>query len=190
MEKRVYLFTGVPGVGKTSVAARLAERLDASYVNLSAHIIERNLYSSKDEASDAFEVDVEKACPVIKHLIESSDRTLVIDGHLASDIVDRESASLVFVLRRAPWILKSELEARGYSKEKVRENIEAELIGVCLTDAIRVFGADRVCEIDTTSKPVDMIVEEALSVIQGNGERLLGVVDWLALADPEWLRSI
>ncbi|MBS7631578.1 adenylate kinase family protein [Candidatus Bathyarchaeota archaeon] len=190
MEKRVYIFTGVPGVGKTSAAVRLAERLDASYVNLSTLVIEKNLYSSKDEANDAFEVDVEKAHPVIKHLIESSNRTLVIDGHLASDIVDRESASLVFVLRRAPWILKSELEVRGYSKEKVRENIEAELIGVCLTDAIRVFGANRVCEIDTTSKSIDMIVEEALSMIHGERRCLSSVVDWLALADPEWLRSI
>lgn len=190
MEKRIYLLTGVPGVGKTSVARRLAERLCAFHIDLSSLILEKNLYSSKDGERDTVEVDVEKTRVIVSRLIESSDRPLIIDGHLASDIVDKKIASLIFVLRIAPWILQIELERRGYPKSKAKENIESELIGVCLSDALRVFGPDRVCEIDTTNKSISMIVDEAFSVIIGERKCSLGIVDWLASADPEWLRSL
>ena len=62
--------------------------------------------------------------------------------------------------------------------EKVKENVEAELLDVCLAEAIEAYGEEKVCELDTTGIEPSEIVETVISVLGGRpcGTR----VDWLS----------
>ena len=185
--RQVIVITGVPGVGKTSAAMNLAKLMKGSHVDLSAFSHDQRLITGRDEEGETSIVDLVEIRKRLRSLLSSSHGHLVIEGHFAPAVIAHDVPNFIFVLRKAPWVLKQELEERSYSMDKVRENVEAELIGVCLAEAIEAFGKDRVCEIDTTDRCVDDVAQEIFSTI--NGERLCsrGKVDWLDFSDPNWL---
>ncbi len=80
-------------------------------------------------------------------------------------------------MRLAPSLLKSRLEARGYSAEKIRENLEAEALDVILVEAVEF--CDRVDEIDTTGKSTPEVAELVARIIQGRLKLPAGQVNWL-----------
>jgi adenylate kinase len=178
-EKRVLLVTGVPGVGKTTVAELLADRMRGAYINLSDLAENEGLITGFDEIRGTTIVDLEGMKKRLAQIIDAGSGAMIFDGHYATDVISREVDSLAFVLRRAPWNLREELAARGYPEEKVRENVEAELLDVCLVEAIEVLGAERVCEVDTTGKTPQEVVDEVMSTIRGSKPCRRGIVDWL-----------
>ncbi len=186
-ERIVIVITGVPGVGKTAVSEILAERVGGAHIDLTELAIGRGFLTGVDEERDTSVVDLERIKGFISSEIESSDRPLIIEGHFATDVVSPQSVSIVFVLRRAPWLLKEELEARGYTPIKVKENVEAELLGVCLADAMGSNEPEKVCEIDTTGRPPEETAGEILSVMEGNRGCLRGQIDWMASPEVEGL---
>lgn len=157
--------TGTPGTGKSSITRALEER-GHRVVHLSdtvgPYILER------DEARDTFVIDEERWAaefPRVEGFVE---------GHLAHLL----PCDLVIVLRCRPDVLESRLEKRGYSREKVRENVEAEALDVILIEAVEERGGDRVQELDTTA----LSPHEAADIIERilNGELKLGYgrIDW------------
>lgn len=78
----------------------------------------------------------------------------------------------IIVLRCNPEIIKERLEKRGYKPKKVLENIQAEILDVCLCES-----KGKVYEIDTTNRDVENIVDEIIEAIKHKKERK-GVVDW------------
>jgi adenylate kinase len=183
----VILITGVPGVGKTTVSEALAREIDGTHIELSKLAFQENLVAEKDAERDTTVIDQEAMRRRLVALIEASERPLVIDGHYAADIVDRETVDHVFVLRRAPWSLKSVLESRGYDREKVRENVEAELLGVLLEDALRTQDHGKICEVDTMGRETIDIVREILDVINGGRRHRFGEIDWMTRPEVEGL---
>ena len=55
----------------------------------------------------------------------------------------------MIVLRVRPEILRLRLEKRDYSELKVRENLEAEAMGVCTAEAYDIYG-ENISEIDAS----------------------------------------
>ena len=179
----VIVVTGVPGVGKTTVADGLAQRLGGRHINLSNLAEEWGLITGWDEGRETAIVDLDGMYERVMRLRDSSKGPLIIEGHFAPDVVPPEVASFIFVLRRAPWRLKVELEARGYGGEKVGENVDAELLGVSLVEAVEAYGPERVCEMDTTGRTPEEVVDAALSIIRGDGVCNRGLIDWLGRAE-------
>jgi len=122
---------------------------------------------------------MEKTSNRVRDIISHTSGKLVIEGHYAVDVVPKETVNLIFVLRRDPEELREILKSRGYRNSKVRENIAAEILDVCLYDAIDRYGVDRVCEIDVTGRTTDDVTEEILQVLQGKKKCKIKVVDWL-----------
>lgn len=182
-QRLVIVLTGVPGVGKTTVAGMLAERLGGVHIALSDLAEREGFTTGRDEERGTAIADLDGLRRRLTEVLDSSEAPLIVEGHFAADVVPPEAASFIFVLRRAPWRLKKELGARGYGEEKVRENAEAELLDICLVEAIEAYGADRVCEIDTTDRTLEEIVGEALSIIDGDGACRRGHIDWLGRAE-------
>jgi adenylate kinase len=175
----VLIVTGTPGVGKSSVSRQLSSVLRTELVSIGDLVREEGLYIRVDHKRDTLVADMEKVSNRINSIILHSSGMLVVEGHYAVDVVPTEAVKLVFVLRRDPEELRKILESRGYEGGKVHENIAAEVLDVCLYDAVERHGADKVCEIDVTGRTTDEVTEEVLQVLRGKKRCRINIVDWL-----------
>ncbi|MCX6649086.1 MAG: adenylate kinase family protein [Candidatus Bathyarchaeota archaeon] len=187
VERQLIVVTGVPGTGKTTVSTLLAAELHAEHIELTRLVKEGGLSQGWDPARNTTIADMKALRHAIANIVENSTSTVIIDGHYSPDVSPREEATLVVVLRRAPWVLKDELQARGYSAGKVRENVEAEMIGTCLVDALAAQDQEKVCEIDTTGETPGETVRFILAVIDGEVNCSHGEVDWMSRPEAEKL---
>jgi len=183
--KRVILVVGTPGVGKTVVSKLLASEIDAQYISLAELVKREKLILSMDKARDTLIADIDKVSKRIREISGSSERDVVIDGHYAMDVVSAKDVHLVFVLRRNPDELKKTLESRGFKEKKLWENLAAEVLDVCLLDAVSNCGSEKVCEIDVSDKKVEDVVKEILSILNGEEKCRMGIVDWLGKLEAE-----
>ncbi len=147
--------TGTPGTGKTTVA----EKLDREVISVKEFAKERGL----GEEKDLFEIDVE----AVKNELPEN---CWVEGHLAHKV----AVDYCIVLRTRPDILEDRLKERGYSDEKIKENVDAEKMDLILSEA---FEKCKIYEIDTTKKSVDETVEEIKEAVE-NKESKYAVCDW------------
>jgi broad-specificity NMP kinase len=77
------------------------------------------------------------------------------------------------------------MTCRGFKGGKLWENLAAEILDVCLWEALCTYGPDKVCEIDVTGKGVEYIVEMMLTIIEGSRPCEVGSVDWLGKFEDE-----
>jgi adenylate kinase len=176
---KVILVTGTPGVGKTSVARKLASKLDAVCVGVTELVKKQKLFSSVDEERQTLIADTEKVSEKLQEILAKAEGTVIIEGHYVVDVAPKDHVNIVFVLRRDPRELKAVLEKRGYKEKKIWENLSAEILDVCLWDALSACGLDKVCEIDVSGKTVEAVVEEMILVLEKGKECRQGTVDWL-----------
>ncbi len=185
MNKRVILITGTPCVGKTTTAKALAAILDAEYINLTDYAKANGLTLGEDKERDTLIIDEENMPQKLSETINASNKdNVIIDGHYASAVTPTEHVAHVFVLRRNPKELKQFMEKCGYTGSKMWENLQAEIIDVCLGEAVEVH-AGRVCELDVTGKSVEEVVSEILDVLEKRKTCFVGVVDWLGMLEAE-----
>lgn len=173
---KAIVISGTPGVGKTLVATLLASRLSLNYVNLSDLVVKESLYLSVDEVRDSFIVDEDRLVKRLTELLSESESDIVVDSHYG-EIIPDELVRAIFVLRLNPAVLHERLRLRGWSNEKVRENVEAEILGVCTYNAMSEHSISKVCEIDVTNKEAEEVVEEILGVLN-NTKKCEVWVDW------------
>ncbi len=147
----IYVITGVPGTGKTTVARELSKRLGARMVSV----------------SDFFQGEVSLKAVRAKMWWEIKRGARVLEGHLLCEV--RLPADLVVVLRTRPSVLYERLSARGYPEDKVMENVMAEALDYCLLKAEERY--KHVIQVDTTGKSVEDVVEQ---ILRGKGDE----VDW------------
>jgi adenylate kinase len=183
--KRVIIITGTPCVGKTTVAKALAIRLGAEYINLTDFAKSNNLTLDEDVDRCTFPVDEDKMRDMLGVTIDSlKNSNIVVDGHYASVVAPAKLVSMVFVLRRNPKELKAFMEKRGYSGTKMWENLQAEIIDVCLGEAVEMH-ADRVCELDVTAKTTEVVVEDIIAVLEKCKTCRVGAIDWMGMLEAE-----
>jgi adenylate kinase len=183
---KVVVITGTPGTGKSKISQILSLKLGATHVDLSKYAKIEGLILGSDDFRQTEIVDM-KALREKVNIFPSRNRYIIIEGHYAQDIVPHETVAIVVVLRRAPWVLKKELESRGYSHEKVRENLEAELLGVCLSDALGSHVKGKVCEIDTINMAAEETVNIILELIESKRKCLHGHIDWMEYPETKSL---
>jgi adenylate kinase len=183
--KRVILITGTPAVGKTTTAKALAAKLNAEYINLTDFAKTHNLTLGEDTERDTLIVDDENFQQTLTEAIDASpNQTIIVDGHYAAAVTPREYVPQVFVLRRNPKELKVLMEQKGYTGTKMWENLQAEIIDVCLGEAVEVH-AGRVCELDVTGKTTEEIVEDIVAVLEKRKTCIIGTIDWLGTLEKE-----
>jgi adenylate kinase len=182
--KRVILITGTPAVGKTTLAKKLAARLSAQYVNLTELAEREHLAQEKDTQRDTTIIDETKMRRKLKAIITKTDADTVIDGHYAAAVTPKTLVTHVFVLRRNPTDLREFMKKRGYSEPKQNENLSAEILDVCLVEAIRTQKG-KVCGLDVTGKTVEDTLDRVLAVLDGKRQCSVGCVDWLGMLERE-----
>ncbi len=131
---KAIVVSGTPGTGKTKTAKALARKKNYSYVDVNKLVRELKLYDSYDRKRKAYVVDTKKLNKFLIRLIGESKKKLVIDSHL-SHYLPKKYLELCIITKCNLKKLKNRLEKRGYSKSKVRENLDSEIFDVCLNEA-------------------------------------------------------
>lgn len=183
--KKVIIVTGTPGVGKTAVSELLAEKLDASHIDLATVVKRERLTKGFDQRRGTLIADEDKLKKRVRKLIEQCPHRVIIDGHYAASIIPKTRVTRAFVLRCHPRRLKERMEHRGFRGTELWENLAAEILDVCLYEAVMSLGQDRVCEIDTTEKTVGAVAEEVMLVLEAKQRCRVGIVDWLEKLEQE-----
>lgn len=136
-------------------------------MELSAYAEEHGRILERDAERDTGVADTEALRGDVSSMLEGE--SLILDGHYAHELTSPGSTRIVFVLRRAPWTLLGELQGRGYSEAKVWENVDAELLAVCLSEALDRFPPGKVCELDTTGAPPEETLRMGLAALESGG---------------------
>jgi adenylate kinase len=188
MNKRVILITGTPAVGKTTTAKKLAAMLpDALYINLTNYAKTYKLTKGEDSERKTIIINEEKMRTKLAETINAATETnIIIDGHYAAAVTPTELVTHVFVLRRNPKELKQFMEKCGFEGAKLWENLSAEILDVCLIEALQTQPG-KVCELDVTGKTVEAVVNEIMDVVDKSKKCYTGVVDWLGMLENEGL---
>jgi len=187
MNKRVILITGTPCTGKTTTAKQLAAALDAYYINLTDYAKTYKLTQGEDKERKTIIIDEEKMRTKLAETINATDKAnIIIDGHYAAAVTPADLVSHVFVLRRNPKELKHFMEKCGFEGIKLWENLSAEILDVCLIEAMQTQ-AGKVCELDVTGRTVEEVVSEILDVLEKSKNCSIGIVDWLGMLEREGL---
>jgi adenylate kinase len=183
------VITGNPGVGKHTSTKFVAQKIrETKIIDINELVIAKNVILEKD-TKFGIEVDVKKLSGLIAHEITktmktrktASQRNLVIVGHLAPYVLKPSEVDLVFVLRRSPYEIIKTFELRKYSLEKIKENVASEILDVCLYDALKRFGKNKIVELDTTGKTPEYIADEIILSIKQQRIGITKIVDWLSL---------
>ncbi|HUK84915.1 MAG TPA: adenylate kinase family protein [Candidatus Acidoferrum sp.] len=187
MNKRVILITGTPCTGKTTTSKILTTKLNAEFINLTDYAKTFGLTLEEDKERKTIIINEEKMRTHLAETINSADNAnIIIDGHYASSVIPTELVTKVFVLRRNPKELKKFMEKCGYTGTKMWENLSAEILDVCLIEAMQEQQG-KVCELDITSKTVEEVVTEILGVLEKGKKCYSGIVDWLGMLEREGL---
>ena len=152
------VITGTPGVGKSTVAEKLAEKLGLKLYK------EKEIVVGKKIGGE-IEADLGRLAEFFK-----DKDNFVAEGHLLCEISIKDA--IVFVLRCDPHILKKRLKERGYDEQKILDNLICEALDYCTIMAEKNY--EKVFEIDVSKKSVDEVVEKILKIIKGEekGEKV------------------
>lgn len=183
--------TGTPGTGKTSVSRLLEKKRSWKVIHLNDLIKEKHLYTEIDEKRDAVIADMELIREYLQVTSDGNElkeehggenKVVIIESHLAHHITD-----IIIVLRACPPELEMRLKSRGYSEEKIKENVEAEALDVILVEAFE--WCKKVFEVNTSGKSVEEVgldIEKIIdNILNGNEVELSeykpGSIDWIDL---------
>lgn len=147
------LITGTPGVGKTSTASLLAERLGLKHVNVGELIKQCKCYDGFDEELDTNILDEDKLLDEMEAIFEraaENEEGIVADYH-SCELFPERWFDLVLVLRTNTEVLFDRLSSRGYNEKKRSENMEAEIMQVILDEARESYATEIVHEVQSNT---------------------------------------
>lgn len=143
----VIAVSGVPGTGKSTLSESLLNHFQALSLkdkvkygswkkyDVKAIIEEKRLYDSK-EPDGTLVVDSNK---LIKHLISSldsdSNQNIIVDSFF-SHLLPVSMVDLCIICTCDISILNKRLSLRHYGAEKIRENLDCEIVDYCGQEAI------------------------------------------------------
>ncbi len=166
-----YVITGNPGVGKHTITKEISKKLHLPIIDINSIAKEFGLFEKNKETND---VDVAKLEKVIREKIL---HPVLFVGHLAPYVISSEKIKKVIVLRKNPYDLISIYKKRGYSKEKIKDNLGSEVLGIILHDAITQFGLEKTLQIDVSYQSIQETTNKVIDAIKG--ETKSDEVDWL-----------
>ena len=132
---KTIIITGSVCSGKTSIAKEIAKEKNYTYIDINYLIKKHKLYDYYDKKLKTYIVDIKKLNKFLIRLIKDSSKSRVIDSHL-SHYLPSKYVDLCIVTKCNIKELKKRLEKRKYSKQKIRENLDAEILDVCLIEAL------------------------------------------------------
>jgi adenylate kinase len=172
------LITGTPGTGKTTISRLLATELRASYVDPEILLRRKGIDYIYDEKRKTCIVSLKRLQNALSARAARADHGLVIDSHIALGPLPRLVG--VIVLRCDPIVLEQRLQCKRWSKSKIGENLQAEILDICLWDAVKKYGWNAILEIDTTEKSPRQVIRSITKALYKKRIQKHPKVDWLS----------
>ena len=162
------LITGTPGVGKTTFAALLQEKLkelknlDFKIVNVGKLIHEKKLYKNWNKEFDVPEFDDDMVNDELEPLLNEGG--IIIDFH-SSSFLPEDPINLVVLLRCNNTDLYDRLKERGYTDKKITENIDCEIMEVTSEEVRSSYKENIILElksekIEDMENNLDIVIRE------------------------------
>ena len=93
---------------------------------------------------------------------------VVIEG-IGAEVLPSKLVDICIVLTCEPFMLEKRLSERGFSYEKIQENLEAERFGVMLGEAMNNYGESKVMIFDTTYTSVEELFQVIVDELKKRG---------------------
>ncbi len=143
------LLTGSVGTGKSALAANLAKKLGYTHICVSRLLKKhKELVSGYDKKRKASIVDTGRLVKFLLKILKNN-KNIIIDSHLSHHIPSKY-VDLCIVAKCDIKVLSKRLGRRGYNKDKIIENVQAEIFDVCLEEAKNM--KHNIMVVDTTRK--------------------------------------
>lgn len=157
--------TGTPGTGKSMVGEALAAR-GHTVVHLTGTV--QAYVTGIDEERDTQIIDTDRWAAGFSS----------VDGFVEGHFAHLLPCDRIVVLRCRPDELRKRLRQRKYRPQKIRENVEAEALDVCLIETIERFKPSQVLELDTTGRDATSCALQIERFLQGEIAGEYGAIDW------------
>ncbi|MHA2290370.1 MAG: adenylate kinase family protein [Promethearchaeota archaeon] len=182
---QILIVSGTPGTGKTTISNNISNYLKAKVISLNELAISENLIENYDTKRETSVINNKKVINFLTNLIENYKKDdpdfLIIESHF-SDIVPIQYINFVVVLRCDPDELYQRLKKRGYKKEKIRENVQSEILGNCVNYFINKTLNTPILEVDTTNNNIESITKTIIDILTDKIDLekfFVGKIDWL-----------
>ncbi len=182
---QILIVSGTPGTGKTTISNNVKKYIDVKIISLNELAISENLIEKYDTKRETSVIDNKKIIGFLIELIKEYEKEdpefLIIESHF-SDIVPEQYIDFVIVLRCDPDELYSRLKRRGYKTEKIRENVQSEILGNCVNYFMNKPINTPILEIDTTRASIELITKTVINILTKKvdiKDFYAGKVDWL-----------
>ncbi|MEK6982436.1 MAG: AAA family ATPase [Candidatus Micrarchaeota archaeon] len=152
--EKLIIITGTPATGKSTIAKVLTKRLGYELIDVKK--------ITKDK-----EVDVLKLRRKLLQIIKEKNKNgkdIIIENHLLCEI--SLPANIVFVLRTEPGLLKRRMQKRGYSNQKIDDNLLCEMLDYCTQKALDNYKS-KIYDIDTGKRNIESSIKFMLDIIKG-----------------------
>jgi len=173
----IIAITGTPGTGKTSISKVLQES-NYEIVDLNKVACEEDFLIGKDEKRDSSIVDIKKFDDFVKKNYSGSN-IVFIEGHLSHLL---KNVDKVIVLRCHPDQLRKNLSKKGWKEDKIKENLEAEILDIILCETVDIHSKKNIFEIDVTGKTIDNVSLSIIELIKDKFKNTkkysIGKIDW------------
>ena len=148
--------TGIPGTGKTTLSKKLAKRLSYAYLDVNKLISKYKISEGYDKKRKTQIVDIGKLNKFLINKIKSLKnkslnqksnekiqfknkiikiKGIIIDSHL-SHYLPRRYIDFCIVTKCDVKELNKRLKRKKFNKNKIKENLQAQIFDVCYNEAL------------------------------------------------------
>ena len=159
------LITGTPGCGKSTLCQALCERVTVmTPVDVGRIVRDKQLHTGWDDEYQTYVLDEDRLLDELEDAMESGGR--IVEYH-AADLFPERWFDLVLVLQVDNTVLYSRLEERGYPRQKLQDNVEAEIMQVILDEAREAYREEIVVALPSnTVEDIESNLSRAVSWLE------------------------
>lgn len=157
------LLTGTPGTGKSSVAQHIQTTCKIPVFEINQFVKENELFIGYDHYKDTIIIDEQAVNDYLTDFLKNQEVVCFVGHSITFSAL--KNAQTVFVLRCDPAILRERLQNRGYTSTKIDENVDVEIMQICLEEARAFFKESTIIEINTAREQSLDIAENICSQI-------------------------